>query len=187
MSADLSKIDPFKQDLENFIAENELSREHIFNADETGLLWRSLPSRSLCHGGETEAKNFKKAKDRVSLMACANATGTCKLPLVLIHTAKKPRCFAHMNMDQLPLSYCHQKNSWMDSAIFEVWFHEKFVPGVKAFCQKAQIPYKGLLLIDNAPSHPATSKLESRDGKVTTIFLPPNTTSVIHPRDQGVL
>ena len=87
MSADLSKIDPFKQDLENFIAENELSREHIFNADETGLLWRSLPSRSLCHGGETEAKNFKKAKDRVSLMACANATGTCKLPLVLIHTA----------------------------------------------------------------------------------------------------
>ena len=92
-----------------------------------------------------------------------------------------------MNMDQLPLLYYHQKNSWMDSAISEAWFHEKFVLGVKAFCQKAQIPYKGLLLVDNAPSHPATSKLESRAGKVTTIFLPPNTTSVIHPRDQGVL
>ena len=90
-------------------------------------------------------------------------------------------------MDQLPLSYYQQKNSWMDSAMFEAWFHEKFVPGVKAFCQKAPILYKGLLLIDNTPSHPATSKLESRDGKVTTIFLPPNPMSVIQPMDQCVL
>ena len=53
----------------------------IFNADETGLWWRLMPSRSLIQSGETQAKNFKKPKDGVTLLGCANGAGTCKLPL----------------------------------------------------------------------------------------------------------
>ena len=75
----------------------------------------------------------------------------------------------------------------MDREIFEMWFHDKFVPRVKHFCRERRIEYKGLLLLDNAPSHPSTEKLQSADGKVTAMFLPPNTTSVIQPMDQGVL
>ena len=37
---------------------------------------------------------------------------------------------------------------------------------------------KLLLLLVNAPAHP----LQSRDGKVTTMFLPPNTTSITDQR-----
>ena len=44
-----------------------------------------------------------------------------------------------------------------------------------------------LLLLDNAPVHPSCDKLTSRDGKVTSLFLPPNTTSILEPLDQGVL
>ncbi len=44
-----------------------------------------MPSRSLVHCGEKQAKNFKKSKDRVTLLACANATGNFKLPLTFIH------------------------------------------------------------------------------------------------------
>ena len=44
---------------------------------------------------------------------------------------------------------------------------------------------KALLLIDNCSAHP--DELSSRDGSVTWLFLPPNTTSLIQPTDQGVL
>ena len=46
---------------------------------------------------------------------------------------------------------------------------------------------KALLLLDNAPSHPSSATLRSEDGKIKTLFLPPNTTSLIQPMDQAVL
>ena len=61
------------------------------------------------------------------------------------------------------------------------------MPHVKKYCEKEGVGYKILLLLDNAPSHPSTEILQSRDGKVTTLFLPANTTSIIQPMDQGIL
>lgn len=43
------------------------------------------------------------------------------------------------------------------------------------------------MLLDNAPSHPSSTALQSEGGKVKTLFLPPNTTSLIQPMNQGVL
>lgn len=60
------------------------------------------------------------------------------------------------------------------------------MPHVKEFCLNNSIEYKVLLLPDNAPACPSTEKLVSADGKVTTLFLPPNTTSILQPMDQGV-
>ena len=59
--------------------------------------------------GEKHAKNFKQSKDRITLLGCANATGTCKLPLTCIGKSAKPRCFKHMDMKELPVNYCSQK------------------------------------------------------------------------------
>ena len=41
------------------------------------------------------------------------------------------------------------------------------------------------MLTDNCSAHP--DELSSRDGSVTCMFLPPNTTSLIQQMDQGVL
>lgn len=103
-------------------------------------------------------------------MAGANASGICKLPLVFIHTSKKPSRFAHMEMQNLPVAYFAQKTSWTDRDIFGQWFHGSFVPKVKQFCCDSGIPPKALLLLDNAPFHPATEKLQSSDGKITAMF-----------------
>jgi len=62
-----------------------------------------------------------------------------------------------------------------------------FFPHVKKHCRDNGIEYKVLLLTDNAPAHPSEEVLKSREGKVTAIFLPPNTTSIIQPKDQGIL
>ena len=64
-----------------------------------------MPSKSLVHCGEKQAKNFKKSKDRVTLLGCANASGTCKLPLAFIHKSAHPCCFKHMDMNTLPVHY----------------------------------------------------------------------------------
>ena len=37
--------------------------------------------QELSYTGEREAKNFKKSKERVTLLACSNAAGTCRLPV----------------------------------------------------------------------------------------------------------
>lgn len=114
----------------------------VFNADEMGLWWRLMPSKSLIESREKCVKNFKKSKDRVILLGCANASGTCKLPLTFIHKSAKPRCYKHMNIICLPVYYFAQKKCWMDSKTFSVWFHDKFVPYVKCICRENGIKHR---------------------------------------------
>lgn len=126
-------------------------------------------------------------KQRVTAMVCANASGTNRLPLVLIGTAKKPRCFKGTNMNALPVHYYDQKNAWMSQAIFTDWFHKIFVPNVRKDLKSKNLPPKAILLLDNAPSHPECSQLISEDGNISCHFLPANTTSLIQPMDQSVI
>ncbi len=183
LSADASSVGDFRKELGQFIEQEGYALSQIFNADETGLWWKLMPSKTFVHHAEVQAKNFKKPKDRVTLMGCANATGTCKLPLVFIHKSARPRCFRSTT---LPVSYFSQKKAWMDTAIFTKWFHEIFVPYVRKFCRENEIEYNILLLLDKTPAHPSKPTLQSSDGKVKTKFLPPNTTSLIQPMDQGI-
>ena len=98
----------------------------------------------------------------------------------------KPRCFKNVNMNALPVIYKSQRNAWKNSEIFAEWFKKDFVPAVKRHqrAQNIRSP-KALLLMDNCSAHP--EQLKTRDGSVTCMFLPPNTTSLIQPMDQGVL
>ena len=140
-----------------------------------------MPSKIFVPHAEVQAKIFKKPKDLVTLIGCANAAGTCKLPLAFIRKSAKPRCFRNTSMNALPVC------AWMDTAIFKKWFHDVFVPYVRKFCRDNDIECKILLLLDNAPAHPSISTLQSNDGKIVTKFLPPNTTLLIQPVDQGIL
>ena len=76
-SAVTESIEPFKVKLQEIIEEKGLTLHQVFNCDETGLYWKLMPSKTLVSSREREAKGFKKPKDRVTLMACANATGSC--------------------------------------------------------------------------------------------------------------
>ena len=52
-----------------------------YNMDETGLFYRLLPRRSLVLPTEINARGSKKDKDRITLILCANATGTSRVCL----------------------------------------------------------------------------------------------------------
>ncbi|GBM61898.1 Jerky -like [Araneus ventricosus] len=144
-----------------------------------------MPSKSLASKEEASYPGYKKSKDRVSLPVCANASGTDKLPLLLIGKSKKPRSFKNINVNSLPVKYRNQRSAWMKSEIFEKWFHGDFVPHVKQHLAQLNLPPKAVLRIDNVPCHPEEEMLTS--GEIRAIFLPANVTSLIQPMDQGMI
>jgi len=92
-SADIIATCEFQNNFEKVLA--EYSTEQIFNCDETGLQYRQLPRKTLGSLFEKGAEGRKKCKDRITICACANITGTIKLPLLFIGKGAKPRCFLH--------------------------------------------------------------------------------------------
>lgn len=185
LSADVASAEDFKKTFKEFCRAGGFESKNIYNADETGLNWKKLPTKSLVSKRETAAPGYKVSKARITAMVCANYTGDHRLPLLIIGKSKQPRCFKGVN--KLPVAYRNQKNSWMDTKIFGDWYENVFIPEVKKHHEKTGSTGKVLLLIDNAPSHPSDVVLSSHDGKFNVLFLPPNVTSVLQPMDQGVI
>ncbi|KAG9348076.1 hypothetical protein JZ751_004101 [Albula glossodonta] len=175
--------------IKRFIDENNLTSDQVFNCAETVLYWRLLPEKAFPNGSEKLAKKFKSSKDRVTLMATANASGDFRLPLVFVHTNGKPNCFADVTMSALPCHYYSQRGAWMSGNIFSDWFLSHFVTLVKEYLKRKSLPLRAILLMDNTPPHHAAENLvsETDDGCIQCMFLPSNVTSLIQPMDQGIL
>ncbi|XP_028659118.1 jerky protein homolog-like [Erpetoichthys calabaricus] len=160
----------------------------IYNADETGLYYKILPDRTLAmKKDKTSNEGYKQIKDRVTKLFCCNWTGHHKLTPLCTGNFASPRCFHNINMSSLPLDYDHSKNAWMTAAIFEKWFHQTFIPGVRRHLRSKGMEPRACLLLDNCPAHPPAETLKSRDGKIFVYYLPKNTTSKIQPLDQGII
>ena len=64
----------------------------VFNADETGLYWRLLPDKTHAIAGEV-CTGGKKSKERVTVLVCANMSGSEKLPLLTIGSSRNHGAF----------------------------------------------------------------------------------------------
>ena len=104
LSAAEESVEPFLQKLNKVIKERGLIPEQIYNADETGLLWKCLLQRTLVSCREKSTPGLKKAKDHSTVLGYTNATRTHKLKPALIGKSVKPRCFKNVNMDALVAS-----------------------------------------------------------------------------------
>lgn len=161
------KIDLLRKELEIY------DPGSIYNFDETALFYKMMPSKTI--SSLSKKSGTKQSKQRVSLAVCCNADGTDKLPLLMIGTAKKPRCFQNFNYSSM-IDYKHNSRGWMTSLIFNEW--------LTCFDKKMRdLRKQVILLIDNAPSHKITIDLTN----IKIIFLPPNLTSVLQPLDAGVI
>ena len=149
----------------------EYSPADIYNADETAFFYKLMPNKTLefkgnkCFGG-------KSSKERITALLCTNSTGMDKLKPFIIG---KPRCFK--GVQHLPCEYRHNTKAWMTSVVFEEWL---LCLERRMKAEKRRI----LLIIDNCSSHNCVPRhLEH----VKVLFLPPSTTSILQPLDQGII
>jgi len=183
-SADFKAAEEFVVKFDEFLKENNYTKEQIFNVDETGLYWKKMPERTYIHKEEKSMPGFKAFKDRITVLSGGNIAGYKFKPIV-IHRSKNPRAFKGVNINMLPVHYNSNKNAWMTRLLFEDWFMKVFAPEVKEYCNQQNIPFKILLLLDNTPGHPP--HLCDLHPNIQIMYLPPNTTSVLQPMDQGAI
>ena len=89
--------------IQNMLKEFEL--DNIYNMDETGLFYRMLPDKTL--SASKNPHGTKKAKERITVALCCNASGTDKRKLLVIGKNKKPRCFKNFD----PSLYCTYRSN----------------------------------------------------------------------------
>ncbi|UYV68894.1 hypothetical protein LAZ67_6001509 [Cordylochernes scorpioides] len=181
-SADEEAARKYPEKLAKIIKDGGYCAHQIFNADETGLFWKKMPTRTYIAKSEKNASGFKAAKDRVTLLLCSNASGDRMLKPLLVNRSLKPRALKGKDSNTLPVHWMANKKAWVTTAIFTEWFNKCFVPEVENYMKEMGLEFKILLILDNAPGHP---NLEHPNIKV--VFFPPNTTSLIQPLDQGII
>jgi transposase-like protein len=143
----------------------------IYNCDETGIFFRSLPDRSYVSPGD-DRKNSKVLKERFTALCTVSATGE-KLPLLIIGRSKKPREFT-LNIRN-GIHYYYNKKAWMTIEIFNDYLEN--LNNLMRIRGK-----KILLVMDNAPVHASNEY-----SHIKIVKLPPNTTSKTQPLDAGII
>ena len=77
----------------------------IYNADELGLFYKALPTKSM-HLKDEKCSGGKNSKIRLTGLAAVNMYGE-KIPRFVIGRSKKLRCFK--GVKSTPCRYCAQK------------------------------------------------------------------------------
>ncbi|MBA0763153.1 hypothetical protein Gotri_012658 [Gossypium trilobum] len=97
----------------------------IYNMDETGLFYRLQAYHSLAR---KQFEGRKKDKERLTIVVCYNGDGSDKVPLWVISKFANPRCFKHVNIDNLSCHYRANKTAWMIGLLFKDcvrWFDSR--------------------------------------------------------------
>ncbi|XP_042230003.1 tigger transposable element-derived protein 1-like [Homarus americanus] len=110
--------------------------------------FQRMPTRTYISKNEAHAPGIKAAKDRVTVLLGANASGDLKLKPVLMYHSFNPQALKGYIKSTLGVHFRSSKK-------------------------------------DNAPSHPTT--IAELSDNIKMLFLPPNTTSLLQPMDQGVI
>ena len=91
LSSDTVAAKEYPEILQKMLEDGGYTRDQVFNADETALFWKRMPDSTYMSQETRRARGMKSFKNRVSLLLGCNASGTCKLKPLLLHTARNPR------------------------------------------------------------------------------------------------
>ncbi|KAE8740308.1 hypothetical protein FOCC_FOCC014182 [Frankliniella occidentalis] len=172
-SADKPAAEKFVgEELTALLEEGGYEVEDVYNFDEAGLAFKTLPTRTYALPSERAAKGARVKKDRITIGVCANATGTHRLPLLVNGRARHPQ----LHGDRPAPRRLHPLQEGVD---------ERSAVRQEAVTEK-QMREGRVGLVDTTSSHALNERVPS-SVRLTTKFLPPNTASLIQPMDQGVI
>jgi hypothetical protein len=132
------------------------------------------------------------------MLAC-NASGTQKMNMLVIGTAKRPRCFGKSwQPADHNIFYEYNKTAWMDGQIFSRWAQEFNRLQMRKFGRESE--EKAWLLLDNSSTHILPDKavecIWEADGfklrgfkmsHTNAAFALANTTSETQALDAGII
>ncbi|XP_076182411.1 ionotropic receptor 68a isoform X2 [Ptiloglossa arizonensis] len=180
--ADKNAVTIFINKFKKLIKEENINLENVYNMGKSGLLWKALPTENFIGENEKSVSSYKLKKERITIVLCSNATGTHKLKPFIIHKYKKPKSLKD-HMDKLPVVFKSQRNAWMDQNLFIDWYNNYFKTSVATYQLENGIIGKVLLLLDTG--HKIPDSMDNENFKI--MYLPANTTSLIHRLDQGMI
>ncbi|NXF85716.1 TIGD3 protein, partial [Eubucco bourcierii] len=133
----------------------------IYACGETGvLLLASFPSK-----GES-------AGNRLTLLLCANANGSEKIPLWVVGESPRPHCLRGINLEQMPWSYHSSSLANVTIPLFTEWLRD--------FNEGMRHRGKSVLLLTKHEAHPYLQL-----SNVRMVFVPQATT-LAQPMDRGI-
>ena len=132
LSNDNKSAEEFVELLNAKIMGENLNLENVYNADESGIYWKILLNYTFVLLRKNVAARFKENKDRFTALFCANATGSHRIPLLIIGKSVKPRDLKHLMagktkfhdinyLPKLDVTYSAQKSGWINCEIFKNW------------------------------------------------------------------
>lgn len=184
VSTCIEAVASYPEEFAKIIDEGGYTKQQIFSVDETILHWKKMPTRTFVAKEEKSVPVIRAENDKLTLLLGANAAGDFRLKPMLIDHSKSPRALKNHAKSTLPVFYTWNNNARMTADLFTTWFTEYFKPAVEAYCSEKKIPFKILLIIDNAPPHPR-AVMEIYD-EINVVFLPSNA-SFLRPMYQGVI
>ncbi|XP_064506036.1 tigger transposable element-derived protein 3-like isoform X1 [Pseudopipra pipra] len=111
--------------------------------------------------------------ERLTLLLCANASGSEKVPLRALGESPRPRCLRGVNLEQMPWSYRAGSPGGLTAPLFAEWLRE-FNEGMRR--QGKSI----LLLLAKHEAHPYLQL-----SNIRMVFVPP-AAALAQPLDRGI-
>ncbi|KAJ3018432.1 hypothetical protein NUW54_g336 [Trametes sanguinea] len=172
-SASAETVEQERQRIQKLILEHGYQPCDIYNMDETGLFYGLPPDRGL---SDKATAGVKGKKVRLTYAFTANATGSDRLPPLVIGKYRKPRAFNNRTGSQLGFQYHHNAKAWMTTVIYQEWIEEW---DQKLVAQQRKI----LLLQDNFSAHIPPETLKA----IRVEPFEANLTAHVQPNDQGII
>ncbi|NWR94258.1 TIGD3 protein, partial [Furnarius figulus] len=138
-----------------------------------GLLHGYAPCEVFCCGEAAVPLPAGCPGERLTLLLCANASGSEKVPLRALGDSPRPRCLRGINLEQMPWSYRAGGPGGLTAPLFAEWLRE-FNGAVRRQGKSV------LLLLAKHEAHPYLQL-----SNVRMVFIPP-TTALAQPMDRGI-
>ena len=171
-SVDLTSIKEERMRMQHELQGWDLN--NVFNANETSFFWKSIQNNGLSTKG---LPGRKLDKTRMSVLVMMNMTGTEKIHLLFIATARKPHCFGKKEGQDLGLWYFYNKKAWMTGEVFANAL-EELDARMKRMNQKI------LLLLDNFSGH---KWHKENITNIEILFFSLNLMPFVQPADAGII
>lgn len=166
--------------------------DYVYTLSEARLFYQLVPNQLLEYPPQRDHP-ASTSEDRVVVLVCANASGTHKIPILVVgkhpwpsylpsyHQHTRGRS-SSLNGEEVPIQYFSQREVWCDCHTFQYWCDNVFLPAIQ---QRTSRPV--LLLVENPGGHLSSFQHVN----VATRFFPASNNPVVatqcQPMHHGVI